>query len=256
MSPVSAPRRWWHRLVFGVVLTIALLSTVAAFFWLTLPRVGWLQKENPTQSALMQFRRLQAEARGETFHCRKRWVPLWRISPHLIQAVLIAEDDKFFQHEGFDWEAMRQALEMNIRKKKIFRGGSTITQQLAKNLFLSPQQTVLRKVTEAAIAVKLEKELTKKRILELYLNIAEWGDGIFGAEAASRAYFDCPAAGLTPAQAIRLASILPNPHRFSPYNDRSPRLNRKRRMIAYRLLQRHWIESETYQQILANLNRH
>ncbi len=112
-----------------------------------------------------------------------------RISPYLIQAVLIAEDDKFFEHEGFDWESMRKALDANIKKNRVLRGGSTITQQLAKNLFLSSEQSLWRKLREAAIAWKLESALSKKRILELYLNVIDWGDGIYGAEAAARSYF-------------------------------------------------------------------
>ena len=156
--------------------------------------------------------------------------------------MLIAEDDKFFEHEGFDWESMRKALEANISKKRVLRGGSTITQQLAKNLFLSSEQSIWRKLREAAIAWKLESELSKKRILELYLNVIEWGTGIYGAEAAAQVYFHCPAAALSLSQAIRLASILPNPHRFSALDTDNARMNRKRRIIAARMLRRRWIE--------------
>lgn len=242
-------RVFWH--IAAAALALALAASLV--FWLTLPSVSWLKKENPKETAMMKFRAEQARQQGKK--ARRYWkrVPLARISPYLIQAVLIAEDDKFFEHEGFDWVSMRQALETNIAKKRVRRGGSTITQQLAKNLFLKPSQNIVRKLREAAIAVKLERELNKKRILELYLNLIEWGDNIYGAEAAARSWFSCPAAALTLSQAIRLASILPNPHRFSALDTASTRLNRKRRILAARMLRRRWIQQETYEQALAEM---
>jgi len=242
-------RVFWR--IAAAALALALAASLV--FWLTLPSVSWLKKENPKETAMMKFRAEQARQQGKK--ARRYWkrVPLARISPYLIQAVLIAEDDKFFEHEGFDWVSMRQALETNIAKKRVRRGGSTITQQLAKNLFLKPSQNIVRKLREAAIAVKLERELNKKRILELYLNLIEWGDNIYGAEAAARSWFSCPAAALTLSQAIRLASILPNPHRFSALDTASTRLNRKRRILAARMLRRRWIQQETYDQALAEM---
>jgi monofunctional biosynthetic peptidoglycan transglycosylase len=250
MSEKKKPRRVFWR-VAAIVLALVLAGGLV--FWLTLPDVAWLKKKNPTETAMMRFRSGQAKQKGR--RARRYWkrVPLSRISPYLIQAVLIAEDDKFFEHEGFDWESMRKALDANIKKKRVLRGGSTITQQLAKNLFLNPGQSIVRKLREAAIAVKLERELSKKRILELYLNLIEWGDGIYGAEAAARSWFSCPAADLALAQAIRLASILPNPHRFSALDTGNARMNRKRRIIAGRMLRRHWIQQETYDQALAEM---
>jgi monofunctional biosynthetic peptidoglycan transglycosylase len=233
--------------------SLALLLAGGLVFWLTLPDVTWLIKKNPTETAMMKFRAEQARHEGKKPHRYWKRIPLSRISPYLIQAVLIAEDDKFFEHEGFDWASMRKALEANIAKKRVLRGGSTITQQLAKNLFLDPGQNIVRKLREAAIAVKLEGELSKKRILELYLNLIEWGDGVYGAEAAARSWFSCPAASLTLSQAIRLASILPNPRRFSALDTASARLNRKRRIIAARMLRRRWIEQETCNQALAEM---
>jgi len=232
---------------------LALILLGGLLFWLTLPDVTWLEKENPRETAMMKFRAEQARQKGRK--ARRLWkrVPLSRISPYLIQAVLIAEDDKFFEHEGFDWASMRKALEANMEKKRVRRGGSTITQQLAKNLFLNPEQSIWRKLREAAIAMALEKELSKKRILELYLNLIEWGDYIYGAEAASQVYFQCPAAALTLSQAIRLASVLPNPHRFSVSGNGNQRMNRKRKTIAGRMLRRHWIEQVTYDQALAEM---
>jgi monofunctional biosynthetic peptidoglycan transglycosylase len=243
------------RRVFWRIAAAALVLAVAAglVFWLTLPDVTWLIKENPKGTAMMGFRAEQAKQKGQRARRLWRRVPLSRISPYLIQAVLIAEDDKFFEHEGFDWESMRKALDANIKKKRVLRGGSTITQQLAKNLFLSSEQSIWRKLREAAIAYKLERELSKKRILELYLNLIDWGNGIYGAEAAARSWFSCPASGLTLSQAIRLASILPNPHRFSALDTASARLNRKRRIIASRMLRRGWIEQETCDQALSEM---
>ena len=223
-------------------------------FWVTLPSVDWLKKQNPKETAMMRFRAEQARQNGKRARRIWRRVPLSRISPYLIQAVLIAEDDKFFEHEGFDWQSMRKALEANFQRKRVLRGGSTITQQLAKNLFLDPGQTLTRKLREAAIAVKLETTLSKKRILELYLNLADWGRGAYGAEAAARAYFQCPASALSLAQAIRLASVLPNPRRFSALDSRNERMNRKRRIIASRMLRRRWISQESHDQALKDMD--
>ncbi len=242
-------RLFWR--VSAIVLALILAGGLV--FWLTLPDVTWLKSKNPKETAMMRFRAEQARQKGR--RARRLWkrVPLSRISPYLIQAVLIAEDDKFFEHEGFDWESMRKALETNINKKRIRRGGSTITQQLAKNLFLDPGQNITRKLREAAIAVKLENALSKKRILELYLNLIEWGTGVYGAEAAAQIYFDCPASALSLSQAIRLASVLPNPHRFLALDTANARMNRKRRIIAFRMLRRHWIEKEVYDEALREM---
>jgi monofunctional biosynthetic peptidoglycan transglycosylase len=232
---------------------LALLLLGGLLFWLTLPDVTWLKKENPRETAMMKFSTEQARQKGRK--ARRLWkrVPLSRISPYLIQAVLIAEDDKFFEHEGFDWASMRKALETNIEKRRVRSGGSTITQQLAKNLFLNPEQSIWRKLREAAIAMALERELSKKRILELYLNLIEWGDYIYGAEAAAQVYFQCPAAALSLSQAIRLASILPNPHRFFALDKDNQRMNRKRKIIAGRMLRRHWITQETYNEAMVEM---
>jgi monofunctional biosynthetic peptidoglycan transglycosylase len=250
MASEKKSKRWLWRVV-AIVFGLLLAGTLA--FWLTLPSVAWLKKENPRETAMMRLQNEQARQQGQRPRRLWRRVPLSRVSPYLIQAVLIAEDDKFFEHEGFDWESMRKALGDNLAKKRVLRGGSTITQQLAKNLFLSSEQTVWRKLREAAIAWKLEQTLSKRRILELYLNLADWGRGAYGAEAAARTYFACPAAALTLSQAIRLASILPNPHRFSALAGDNRRMNRKRRLIASRMLQRHWISPEVFDQALREM---
>ena len=250
---MSDKKKSRHLFLRVISIVLALVVAGSLVFWLTLPDVSWLKKENPAETAMMGMRSAQARQKGQ--RARRYWkrVPLSRISPYLIQAVLIAEDDKFFAHEGFDWESMRKALDANIKKKRVLRGGSTITQQLAKNLFLDPGQNITRKLREAAIAVKLERALSKKRILELYLNLIEWGTGIYGAEAAAQTYFQCPASGLTLSQAIRLASVLPNPHRFSALGTDNRRMNRKRRIIASRMLRRRWIGREACDEALAEM---
>ena len=156
---------------------------------------------------------------------RYKWVKLKNISVHLKQAVILAEDDQFFRHNGYNWEAIKKAAEYDWKKKRFARGASTITQQLARNLYLSSAKNPLRKIKEFFIALKLERELPKERILELYLNVVEWGDGIYGAEAATRHYFSGSAAGLGKHEAAFLAAILPKPkyydkHRGGPYLQR------------------------------------
>jgi monofunctional biosynthetic peptidoglycan transglycosylase len=165
---------------------------------------------------------------------QKQWLPYEKISPHLKRAVVAAEDDKFIDHEGFDWEGMQKAIEKNQRKGRVVAGGSTISQQLAKNLLLSPNKTVLRKGEEAIITVWLELLWDKRRILEVYLNTVEWGEGIFGAEAAARHYFGISASQLSPAQAARLAVMLPAPRRFGK-NPYSAYLNMRTNVILGRM---------------------
>ncbi|MGH7216280.1 MAG: monofunctional biosynthetic peptidoglycan transglycosylase [Nitrospiraceae bacterium] len=187
------------------------------FFWLLeMPDVSALRATNPTVTALMKARQTQAEAKGHTIGRQWMWVPLSRISPYLRQAVVAGEDASFFSHEGFDWEGIKDAARYNLEAGKLKRGGSTITQQLAKNLYLSSERSLLRKVREALITRSLEHHLTKERILELYLNIAEWGHGIYGAEAAARHHFKKSSRDLTADEAAWLAASLPAPRRYDP----------------------------------------
>jgi monofunctional biosynthetic peptidoglycan transglycosylase len=184
------------------------------------PDVSRLKKENPKNTSFMKYREKVWQQKGKKYRIQQRWVPLSQISPYLIKAVLISEDDKFWSHEGFDYESMQKAIEKDIKAKKFKLGGSTISQQLAKNLYLSPVKNPIRKIREAIITWKLERVLTKKRILELYLNVVEWGDGgIFGIEAASRHYYGKPASELDPEEASRLAAVLPNPRKYNPTGD-------------------------------------
>jgi len=243
-----------HKRFWLLLLTLPAVALIyLGILWLTLPDVSSLIRKNPRSTSLIQFRQAEAVKRGIRFHPHISWTSLSRITPLVVQAVLIAEDDKFFQHEGFDWEALQKAMEKNIKKKRLGIGGSTITQQLAKNLYLNPSRSLLRKTREAFIAWKLEGKLSKSRILELYLNVIEWGNGIFGITAASRFYFRCSPAELTVAQSIRLASVLPNPLRFQVKANGNRRMNRKRRIIATRMLRRQLITKEQYEQALADL---
>lgn len=150
-------------------------------------------------------------------HLQQRWVPYGKISNTLKRAVIAAEDSRFVEHHGFDWVGIENALEKNLKKGKIVAGGSTISQQLAKNLFLSGSRTPWRKAQEAAITFMLERLMTKRRILEIYLNVIEWGEGVFGAEAAAQHYFHQSAASLQPAQAAKLAAMIPNPRYYDTH---------------------------------------
>jgi len=202
-------------LIFSVITLVGFIS-----FQLVYPDVSKLKKQNPKKTAMMEYREREWAREGKKYRVIQQWVPLRAISPYLVKAVLIGEDDKFWHHEGFDYEAIEKAVEKDIREKKFKLGGSTISQQLAKNLYLSPSKNPVRKMREAIITWRMERTLSKRRILEIYLNVAEWGDhGIFGIEAASVRYYGKPASALGPEEASRLASVLPNPRRFNPLGD-------------------------------------
>ena len=176
---------------------------------------------NPNMTRFMEIRLDELHEKKPRAELKHQWQDYERISTQLKRAVIAAEDDKFVDHEGFDWEGMQKALEKNQKKGKVVAGGSTISQQLAKNLFLSPAKTPWRKAQEALITLMLEALWDKRRILEVYLNVVEWGDGVFGAEAAARRYFGISAAALNQEQAARLAVMLPAPRRYekNPYSD-------------------------------------
>src|SRR5258706_7150412 len=182
----------------------------------------------------MEQRKAELRAAGKSDAIDYRWVPYARISPYLRRAVLVAEDDTFFEHGGVDVNALQEAIRKDWAHKKMTHGGSTITQQLAKNLYLSPSRNPLRKVKEYFIARSLESHLSKKRILELYLNIVEMGERGYGAEAASQAYFHTPASALSPSQAALLAGCLPNPRVMSPASP-NKRLRFRQRMVLSRM---------------------
>lgn len=205
------------RLFQIIFVCVAIPLSAIVFLWLlTLPDVASLRVINPTITALIEAREDQAREKGAAIGRHWIWVPLTRISPHLRHAVVAAEDASFFTHEGFDWEGMKDAVLYDLVKGELKRGGSTITQQLAKNLYLSSERSILRKAHEAMITRLLEHQLSKERILELYLNVAEWGTGVYGAEAASRHHFRKPARDLTEDEAAWLAAVLPSPRRYDP----------------------------------------
>jgi monofunctional biosynthetic peptidoglycan transglycosylase len=191
-----------------------------------MPDLSKLKKENPQKTALMEYRKKELKEKGKKFRMNQTWVPLPNISPYLVKAVLIAEDDKFWSHEGFDYEAIQKALEKDIKAGRLKFGGSTISQQLTRNLYLSPEKSLLRKIREGIITWRMEKTLSKRRILELYLNWVEWGNGIFGVEAASRHYYGKPSSELTPQEAAKLAVVLPNPRKYNPIGEQQYVINR------------------------------
>jgi monofunctional biosynthetic peptidoglycan transglycosylase len=168
----------------------------------------------PGETAFMSYRLSELRAKNPHAQLQYRWVPYLRISVHLKRALIAAEDAKFVDHEGFDWDGIQLALDKNWKRGKTVAGGSTITQQLAKNLFLSGEKSYLRKGEEALITLMLEAVLDKRRIFEIYLNVIEWGDGIFGSEAAARRYFGIAAAQVSDEQAARLAAMAPNPRHY------------------------------------------
>ena len=204
------------RLLTWTLAVVAAGFAAAGYVYLALPDVRPLRATNPGTTAFMDLRAREAERAGRKPRKVQRWVPYERISPSLKRAVLVAEDASFFSHEGIDFDEMQKSFEADWKKGKLSRGGSTITQQLAKNLYLSPSKNPVRKVEEFLIARRLEAELSKRRILELYLNVIEWGDGIYGAEAAARTYFQTSAATLGPDESALLAASIINPRRFSP----------------------------------------
>jgi monofunctional glycosyltransferase len=189
------------------------LAVIAVQVWFFMQVLYWSHHE-PATSAFMDQRLEVLRARNPKAWLRHQWVPYERISGHLKRAVVAAEDARFLDHEGFDWEAIVQARSKNVEHGRIVAGASTISQQLAKNLFLSGTRSWLRKGQEALITWMIENTMSKQRILELYLNYAEWGEGVFGAEAAARHHFGVPASALTPEQSAWLAAILPSPRRY------------------------------------------
>jgi monofunctional biosynthetic peptidoglycan transglycosylase len=205
-----------------------------AYAYLTLPDVRPLKTSNPPTTAFMDLRDREARANGKVPRRVYRWVSYSRISPDLKRAVLVAEDDAFWQHEGVDVDQMQESLETDWARGRFARGGSTITQQLAKNLYLSPSKNPVRKLRELVIARRLEAELKKSRILELYLNVIEWGDGLYGVESASRVYFKKSAAELGPSEAALLAAAIANPRNFNPARP-SSRLLRRQQLILRRM---------------------
>jgi len=199
---------------------LAVVAAVVLSYLAWLPDVSSLAQRNPQSTEYVQFYVNRLHRRGDTPAVRMHWVKLGDISPHLRRAVRIAEDDRFLTHRGVDWVELEKALRYNLKNRRLARGASTITQQVVRNLFVKPSRgtgdMLRRKLKEIFIAPHLERTLGKDRIMEIYLNIVEWGEGIFGAEAASRVYFGKSASELTPEEAVALAAALPSPYRWNP----------------------------------------
>lgn len=219
----------WLKWSFLAIAGLFLLWQLWLLAWVLL--WSWV---NPGETRFMEIRLAELRVKNPQAALKQQWVPYERISIHLKRAIIAAEDAKFVDHEGFDWEGMQKALEKNHKKGRFVAGGSTISQQLAKNLFLTPTKSYFRKVEEAIITLMLENLWSKRRIFEVYLNVIEWGNGVFGAEAAARHYYNLGAAQLGPEQAARLAGMVPNP-RYYDRNRVAPGLGRKTAIILGRM---------------------
>jgi monofunctional glycosyltransferase len=228
-----------------VIALLLVVATIVAAVEIARYPVEPLAKRTPKVTAFMAARAAEARKAGRRYRVDQRWVPYSRISRTLRRAVLIAEDDAFFSHDGFDWDEIKTSARTNMARGRVVRGGSTITQQLAKNLFLGPARTPIRKIEEMLLAIRLERTLGKQRIFELYLNEIEWGDGIFGIEAAARRHFGVSAAELDARQSVLLAAVIINPRRYS-VREPNRRIERRARIIAGRMMRRGFLDENGY----------
>jgi monofunctional glycosyltransferase len=229
-------------LVSSALLT--LLVAAAYYFYLSLPDIAPLKQRNPRTTALMELRAQEYGKKGERAPRRQIWIPYAAVSEHLKKAILISEDAAFFSHQGIDVKELQAALKKVWETLSFSRGGSTITMQLARNLYLSPAKNPLRKLKEMVIARQLEQTLSKQRIFEIYLNVVEWGRNVYGAEAAARHYFGKPASALDPLEAATLAAILP-----SPRSAKEPSLLNRRNRILTRLAEVGYLQDEEYRRL-------
>ena len=230
-----------------IILILLVLGALDIGRYCIYPNISALKNERPIPTAFMEYREEQWASENRDMHLTQKWVSMNQISPNIIKAVLIGEDDGFWKHDGFDVKGMENAIERSI-KKKTLAGGSTISQQLSKNLYLSPSKNPVRKIKEAIITWRIEKTLSKRRILEIYLNVAEWGDGIFGIEAAARHYYHKSAKNLTAREASCLAAVLPNPIRYNPTGNQKYVKNRSR--IIYKTMQRRGVIQSIYKEVM------
>jgi len=252
-SPVKTFQRMcmrnWKKNISILVVVVGILFILDIGRYFIYPSMTYLKNNRPAKTAFMEYREKTWQREGVNKKITQIWVPLARVSPYAMKAVIIAEDDKFWSHEGFDFEAMQKAMEKDLKKKKFKAGGSTISQQLAKNLYLSPSKNPIRKIKEAILTWRMERNLSKKRIMELYLNSAEWGDGIFGIEAAARKHYGKSAASLGPREAAVLASILPNPIKYKPHGSSKYVVNRSERI--YQIMLRRGIVIPEYEEVIS-----
>jgi monofunctional biosynthetic peptidoglycan transglycosylase len=224
-------RRLARRVAKGAAAVAAGAFAIVAYVYLTLPDVRALASVNPTSTAFMRLRAEEAADEGRKLRHVHKWIAYPRISKNLVRAVLVAEDSAFWDHEGIDIEQIRKSIQINMERGAAVRGASTITQQLAKNLYLSPSRDPLRKLKELIIARRMEAALPKARILEIYLNVIEWGDGVWGAEAAARTYFGVSASSLSRAQSALLAGAIINPRVLNPARPTNRLLARQRLIL-------------------------
>jgi len=229
-----------------IIVALFLLVDIGRYVFI--PDVAELKKTNPIPSSFMEYRMAQWKEEGLDKNITQKWVKLKQISPYVIKAVLISEDDKFWNHDGFDTKGLEDAFERNLKEGKFSAGGSTISQQLSKNLYLNPSKNPIRKIKEAILTYRIEHTLSKKRIIEIYLNVAEWGDGIFGIEAAARHYFHKSAKNLTAMEAAKLASVLPNPIIYNPIGNQKIVLKKANRL--YKIMQRRGIVIPEFVEIM------
>jgi monofunctional biosynthetic peptidoglycan transglycosylase len=216
------------------LVALGLLAALAGWVWVGLPsraEVRALARTSPARTRLMEQRAAEAQRKGRKARVAQSWVPLSRVSRHLIHAVLSSEDQNFFGHEGVDWKAIEESIEKNVEKGRFARGGSTITQQLAKNLYFGTSRTLGRKARELVVTRWLEADLPKARILALYLNLIEWGDGVYGCEAGARHWYGKPASALSASEAAGLAAMIPNPRRLNPRANASRHERATRRVL-------------------------
>jgi monofunctional biosynthetic peptidoglycan transglycosylase len=232
------------KLIFLLLLLGGIIDIGRYFVY---PNISDLKEINPVPTAFMEYRQEEWAEQNRDKEIQHKWVSMSKISPNIIKAVLIAEDDGFWNHDGFDVKGMENAIERSL-KKGVVAGGSTISQQLSKNLYLSPSKNPVRKVKEAIITWRIENTLSKRRILEIYLNVAEWGDGIFGIEAAARHYYGKSAKQLTAREASRLASVLPNPIKYSPTGSQKYVKNRAR--IIYKIMKRRGVVIPEFKEVM------
>lgn len=230
-----------------IFVLLFILGTIDIARYFVYPDISALKETRPVPTAFMQYREEQWAQQNREMHITHKWVKIKNISPNIIKAVLIGEDDGFWKHEGFDVKGMENAIERSI-KKGTLAGGSTISQQLSKNLYLSPSKNPVRKIKEAIITWRIEKTLSKRRILEIYLNVAEWGNGIFGIEAAARHYYHKSAKNLTAHEASRLAAVLPNPIKYNPIGNQKYVKNRSR--IILKIMKRRGVIQSIYKEVM------
>jgi len=233
------------KLLFYLLLLGGIIDIGRYFIY---PNISDLKEIKPIPTAFMEYRQEEWAEQNRDMEITHKWVPMTKISPNVIKAVLIGEDDKFWNHDGFDVKGMEDAIERSLKKGSV-AGGSTISQQLSKNLYLSPSKNPVRKVKEAIITWRIENTLSKRRILEIYLNVAEWGDGIFGIEAAARHYYHKSAKNLTGREAARLAAVLPNPIKYNPTGSQKYVKNRAR--IIYKIMQRRGVVIPQFQEVMS-----